>query len=222
MTMTKQFTKGYAVDVRGMSDQPYGEVMFETIKRVGDGVTAHGFAEFKNRKNLKESFLTIHPKGFYIFNNSKDAALLTPTEILGEHLVRAIEEGYTPYFEGDDMPERCYARLDNGYTYDINSESMVWKNKSHHIIACKPIEQPNLDLSKSKTFVVGANKELIEQPSIQTKVLTEKVGPSWYDIETAEDFERLKEVKQNIDKLKAKKINREILKGLIDEMEGKV
>lgn len=135
----KKFTKGCAVDVRGMS-----EVMFETIKRVGEGEKAGELGRFENIGMDGNNYLMIHEMdGKLLFVEEfafYGASLLTPTDILGEHLVKAIEEGFKPYVEGSKISLKS---VDLFY-YSDGTISREWLTKKN-VIAYKPIEQPSIE-----------------------------------------------------------------------------
>lgn len=154
----KQFTKGCAVDVRDMS-----EVMFEAIKMVS-GVLNHEYCKFEDIKKDKESSdwdcITIDNEGDFVlgYREIPSDTLLTPIDILGEHLVKAIEEGANPWFEGDEIP------VGYGYIYDSSglkwdvpmSEAWSEDNRDISVIAYKPINQPSIE-STILSAKVGAH-----------------------------------------------------------------
>ena len=161
----KKFTKGCAVDVSNMPELPYGKVMFNAIKTVGEGVDDRLHASFTSILNGEE-FLFIDADGCYVTLTSgsiEGFSPLTPTDILGEHLVKAIEEGYTPWFDGDEIPSGMVTLIGNeGGVYDRELASEIeWNNI---IIAYKPIEQPSIE-SKTLSEKVGSHNHYFKDVS---------------------------------------------------------
>lgn len=203
MSELKKFTKDCAVDVRGWDELPYGEVMFNAIMRVGDGEKpAWVWVNFDEM--AKWSYLFVDAFGEYELCDTEPPSinkLLTPVDILGEHLVKAIEEGYMPYFEGDEMP-RLSADVvfsDGGRWYNANLRAEI---VASNVIAYKPIEQS----------------------SIQAKVLSEKVGPSILS-RSCEELTSFKTIHDEIEKLtateEAKAANLPYIQGIIDQRNNK-
>ena len=149
----KKFTKGCAVDVRCMS-----EVMFNAIKRVIPYPDNTSTAQF-NIFGFWKFLIVIDGKLSLSYSSCRNLELLTPTDILGPELVKAIEEGYTPWFDGDDEPVGvCRVVLANGEFVKTRGSNWSWSkhNEEDDIIAYK--------LSDSV------------EPSIESKTLSEKVG----------------------------------------------
>lgn len=158
----KKFTENHAVDVRGWDKLTYGKVMFETIKRVGGhGDKAVNYTDINNECNqlvvVSPPFDTQYDLTHIDYVIATGLKFLTPTDLLGKHLVKAIEEGYTPLFEGDDdLPEGIFdIALADGYIMREVDTSRSW-GASSKAIAYKP-----------------------SQPSIESKILAEKVS---YDL----------------------------------------
>ncbi len=171
--MTKKFEKGCAVDVRGWDELPYGEELYGAI------IKSIPYDPYEDIVKTSD----IHPWTYLVIVDDKITLgdkthgvleILTPTDILGEHLVKAIEDGYKPYFKGDPLPcIKADIVLSNGFRASGND--MQYAIKTSSVIAYKPIEQPNLETATTKTFLVGDNKELIDQPSIQAKPTYEEL-----------------------------------------------
>ena len=156
----KKFTKGCAVDVRGMS-----QVVFDAIcKTIG--------TSFRKRDQEQMKYLSITERDDFklsrVIDHSYD--LLTPTDILGPELVKAIEEGYTPWFEGDEVPSgEVEVILD---TFEFvkrtgDSKAFCWDTLDSSvisIIAYKPIEQPSFE-SKALSEKVGNHNHYFKDVS---------------------------------------------------------
>lgn len=84
----------------------------------------------------------------------------TPTEILGKPLMDAIAEGYTPWFEGDPIPD--------GLFYFISHQGVTYFNGDKNINPYWQAEGPAKIIAYKKA------------PSIESKILAEKTG-SKYD-----------------------------------------
>lgn len=194
----KRFTKGCAVDVRGWDELPYGEILLAAIKKFSDGFDSGNFAKYEGMHIDGNDFLYIREDGLYIFGEGGSPKnMLTPIDILGEHLVKAIEDGYTPWFEGDSLPivENKTIWNDGSTTIDNPDHSFRWvSSPDRRPIAYKPIEQP---IEDSRLY-----KEAIRQQELNAKILAEKVGPSILS-RSYEELTELKAIHDSMIKLTA-------------------
>lgn len=118
------------------------EVVFDTLKRVMGGVDDGKYGQFSKINQVGMPFLSIDPQdGCFLIRHGDLAEiesfnLKTPTEILGQPLMDAIEQGFTPILEGAQFPANTIPYFD-GYAIiaykkadpkaDINSEILSEK-----------------------------------------------------------------------------------------------
>lgn len=146
--------KNIAVDLYPDGEK-VSEVIFDALKRVMGGVDNYRDARFWNIKGWK--FLIINEYGHYVFSSALAGLESKPhTEILGKPLMDAIEQGYTPWFEGDEKPRfSCHIAKSDGWFSKGCGQTWTWD--------CKTIAYKKAESKATKN------------PSIESKMLAEKV-----------------------------------------------
>ena len=207
--MTKKFTKGCAVDLRGQS-----KLVKNTIFRT----VGYDFSYMKDASYAYDYLINNAKEEVFIGNVRGNNTILTPTDILGPELVKAIEEGCTPWFEGDGLPtvENKVIYSNGSWVIDNPDNTIRWSSfKGVHPIAYKPIE-PSI---KPTDFGVIDD--------INATVLSEKVGPTSFLLLSEQSHNDLMNIKTSAESIKksdceiAKALMREVFKDLIDELEKK-
>ena len=179
--MTKKFTKGCAVDLRGQS-----KLVKNTIFRT----VGYDFSYMKDGSYAYDYLINNSNEEVFIGNVRGNNTILTPTDILGEHLVTAIEDGYKPWFDGDKCPQNVDLR------YDDEGNVIAYKVR--------------------------------EQPSIQAKVLSEKVSSTSFLLLSEQSHNDLLNIKASAESIKksdceiARALMKEVFKDLSDELDNKV
>lgn len=212
--MTKQFTEGCAVDVCGCSK----EIISAIFKKNGEGVVSGVFSNcnYLLYNGYSEGEESGGGNAFYFSGHSYSytdepllAEILTPTDILGEHLVKAIEEGYKPHYKGDEREDGLYDLVmsDGERLYGINP----------------------LDTCKTGTICIAYKQSAITrsvatEPSIESVVLTEKLSPTSFLLLSDGDHQRMLMLNDSINAIKesdckiAKALMKEVFQDLIDEL----
>lgn len=113
---------GKLIDCTGVS-----EVVFDTLKQACDGSDDHDKGQFENLKTWSCLSLSKDGYTFSLTSRGKSLEILKPIDVLGEPLMKAIELGYTPVFEGDIIPEGEY---DSYYGDDESMITIAYKEIS--------------------------------------------------------------------------------------------
>lgn len=124
--------------------------VFKAVMQIKGNTSAEYFSLHKDRPiHLCDTYVSL----------DYEHAFQTPTEILGQSLMDAIADGYTPWFVGDDIP---------------HGEGTVWfkglSSPSYNTFKNWRWSQSNCSLD-----IIAYKKEAPTMPLIESKILAEKV-----------------------------------------------
>jgi len=153
--------KGKAIDCRQLPAMgEAGEEIFRALKvACSEGEYAYGFLEVRTHPFMRYAHNLKQRKVSGFTSRGLDQLIL-PVDVLGQARIDAAKEGATILFEGESAPPMEKSKIywdDCSYSYEELPSGIV---SSKYVIAYKLIEE----------------KEKEKQPSIESRILAEKVG----------------------------------------------
>ncbi len=134
---------GKAIDCTGVS-----EIVFNTLKRVCRGMDdGSSVSQFNNLPEFYQLEISNYGRFFLSFNSSLDdhKEILKPIDVLGEPLMKAIELGYTPVFEGDKVPGGAQLVYKGGSLKSLTTFEPFVIIVDENVIAYKTYDASDLD-----------------------------------------------------------------------------
>lgn len=180
---------GKAVDCSGLivlGDA--GEEIFRALKVACDGVDDGKYSNFSDVEESFNNILIVYPEdGYFVLDIDNDISLETiqPSCVLGQAAIDAAMDGATIVFEGDELPSgHVKSYRSDGSSSDFGPTlRSIAIGDNINIVAYKFLEEPTIQpmhekLGVDETAYHEALKESLnhESPSIESRVLAEKVG----------------------------------------------